>query len=182
MTPTPPADSLSGRFVSPELAHGDERERATFTEGGTVAMYTGIYLCFGTALIFALFGHILVPFILLLLGTIPAMTAYRYAQKRGVDTFAILARSSRNPALASVSILVILLTMSSAMIFTTTAGSGLLEFELPLTWTDRLNSAAQGAAIGAGVGALLGYGGAAWAVRSERRKTQEAELTAPDEE
>ena len=162
----------TAQALSPEIAHGDERERATFTEGGTYGMYTGIYLCFLTALAFALFGHILVPFILVVLGAVPAGTAYGYAQKRGVDTFAILARSSRKPALANVSILVILLLMSAAMVFTTTAGSGVLEFELPQTWTDRLGSAAQGAAIGAGVGAMLGYLAAAWVVRRRRKQLQ----------
>ena len=162
------------QLLRPEMAHGDERERATFTEGGTFAMYTGMYLAFLTALVFALFGHVLVPFVLLAVGTVPGMVTLTYAEKRGVDAFAILARGgSRASSLSGLAPLVILLLMSGAMIVTTFTGAGLLEFELSQTWSDRLNSAGNGAAVGTGFGATLGYLAAAWVVRHRRKQQSE---------
>lgn len=180
--PKPLSESSTLRVVGPEIAMGDERERTTFTEGGTVGMYSGMYLSFVTALIFALFGHILVPFVLLVLGTIPAMTALSYAQKRGVDAFAILARTrSIKPSLSGLPTLAVLLLMCGAMLVTTTTGSGMLEFELSQAWSDRLGSVGQGAAVGAGIGALLGFVGAAWTVR-RRRQQQDKDAAEPQDE
>lgn len=165
--------SVDERMLGPEVAHADERERATFTEGGTLGMYTGMYLAYLTALVFALFGHILVPFVLLALGAAPGMATLSYAEKRGVDAFAILARGrSRAATLSGLAPLVILLLMSGAMIVTITTGSGLLEFQLSQTWSDRFSSAGEGAAIGAGVGAALGYLAALWVVMRRRKQLQ----------
>lgn len=155
----------------PEITHGDERERATLNEGGTLGMVTGFYLVLLTALALALFGHILVPCILLFVGAIPGFVMISYAEKRGVDAFAILARGDSGASnLSGHAALVIALLISAAMLFTTTSGAGLLEFELSQTWSDRLSSTGNGVAVGTGIGAVLGSLAAAWVVM--RRKKQ----------
>src|SRR5699024_5511914 len=112
-------------------------------------------------------------FVLLALGAAPGMATLAYAEKRGVDAFAILARGrSRAAALSGLAPLVILLLMSAAMIVTITTGSGLLEFQLSQTWSDRFSSAGEGAAIGAAVGAALGYLAAVWVVMRRRKQLQ----------
>ena len=97
-----------------------------------------------------------------------------------VDAFAILARGgSRASTLSGVATLAILLLISAAMMITTFTGSGLLEFELSQTWSDRLISAGSGAAIGTGIGAALGYLAALWVVANVRRRKQQNQ---PDED
>lgn len=166
--------SADERMLGPEIDLADERERATFTEGGTYGMFIGMYLAYLTALVFALFGHILVPFVLLALGAMPGMATLAYAEKRGVDAFAILARGgSRASTMSGIATLTILVLISGAMIITTFTGSGLLEFELSQTWSDRLSSAGNGAAIGTGIGAGLGYLAAVWVVMRRRKQQNE---------
>lgn len=166
--------SVEERMLGPEVDLADERERATFNEGGTYGMFIGMYLTYLTALVFALFGHLLVPFVLLALGVMPAMVTLTYAEKRGVDAFAILARGgSRASTLSGVATLTILLLISGAMMVTTFTGSGLLEFELSQTWSDRLSSAGSGAAIGTGIGAAMGYLAALWVVMRRRKQQNE---------
>lgn len=163
-------------------AQGDEREQSVLNAGGMHGMYIGMCLCLFTALVFALFGHVLVPMVLIFLTAIPSLVMFSHAEKRGVDAFAVLARSrSRAAGATNAASLAILLLIAAAMFYTTFTGAGLLEFQVDHTWASRFSSAANGVAIGAGLGAVLGYLGAVWAVRS-RRKQQQDELTAPDEE
>lgn len=166
--------SADEQRLVPEVDLADERERATFNEGGTYGMFIGMYLGYLTALVFALFGHLLVPFVLLALGVMPAMVTLTYAEKRGVDAFAILARGgSRASTLSGMATLTILLLISGAMMITTFTGSGLLEFEISQRWSDRLSSAGSGAAIGTGIGAALGYLAALWVVMRRRKQQNE---------
>lgn len=172
------ADKLLGS----EVIHGDERERTVFTTGGTIGMLCGFYLCIFTALAFAVFGHILVPFVLVLLGGIPSIITVTYSEKRGVDAFDILARGSRRSSRTwGLGTTVILLLLSAAMIYTTATGAGLLEFDISNTWLERFDSMGNGAAIGAGIGAVGGYLWSVWLVR-RRRKQQQSGLCEPDED
>lgn len=172
------ANSLLGS----EIAQGDERERAIFTAGGTIGMVWGFCLCLAAALVFALFGHLLVPFILVLLAGVPTIITTGYAEKRGVDAFEIIARSSAGPSRVwGLATLAFLLLLSAAMIYTTTTGAGLLEFNLSDTWIDRFGSMGNGAASGAAIGAVGGYLWTVWLIR-RRRKQQQRELTLPDDD
>lgn len=163
-------------------SQGDERERAVYNAGGTRGMYIGFLLCLVTALGFALFGHILVPMVLIVVAAVPGWLTITYSEKRNVDAFAIIARSNSRAAAASgFATLVLLLLMAAAMFYTTVTGSGLLEFEIPQSWADRFVSVGNGVAVGAAVGAVGGYLGTAWLIR-RRRKQQEDELSAPDED
>lgn len=172
------ADKLLGS----EVTQGDERERAILTTGGTIAMAWGFILCLVTAVVFALFGHILVPFVLVLLAAAPSIITGKYAEKRGVDAFAILARGNSSSARVwGLGTLGVLLLLSAAMIYTTTTGTGLLEFDISGTWLERFDSVGSGAAIGAAVGAFGGYLLSVWLVR-RRRKQQERELSLPDDD
>lgn len=172
------ADKLLGS----EITHGDERERAVYTAGGALGMNTGMYLCLAAALVFALFGHILVPFVLIVLAAVPSITAISYAEKRGVDAFEILARGSAGFSAASgVVATIILLLISAAMIYTTTFDRGLLEFELTETWAERFGLFGNGAAVGGAFGAVGGYLWTVWLIR-RRRKRQQKELSLPCQE
>lgn len=165
-----------------QTPQGDEREQSVFNAGGLYGMYIGMCMCLFTALVFALFGHVLVPMVLIVLAAIPSLVMFKYAEKRGVDAFAVLARSrSRAAGAGNAASLAILLVIAAAMFYTTWTGTGLLEFQVGQTWASRFGSAANGVAIGAGLGAVLGFLGAVWAVRN-RHKQQQDELTAPDEE
>lgn len=177
-----PRRNTVSQLLSPEIAHSDEREQATYHAGGALGMYIGMALTFCVALVFALFGHILVPMVLLVLAAIPSLITISYAEKRGVDPFAIIARGkSRAHSVSAAVLLVVVLLVAAAMFYTTWTGTGLLEFQVGHTWADRFSSASNGVAIGAGIGAVLGFLGAVWTVR-KRRKQQQEELTAPDEE
>lgn len=161
-----------------QAVQGDEREQSVYNAGGTLGMYTGMYLCFSTALGFALFGHVLVPMVLIILAAVPSLIMIFYSERRGVDAFAILARNqSRTVGASNAAGLVLVLLIVAAMLYTTISGAGLLEFEFAPAWAERLESVGRGAAQGA-------VGGYLWAVTlvRRRRREHEAELTAPDEE
>ncbi|WP_120003894.1 hypothetical protein [Nesterenkonia muleiensis] len=168
------------KLLGSEIAHGDERERAVYTAGGALGMHTGMYLCFAAALVFALFGHILVPFVLIVLAAVPSLIAISYAERRGVDAFDILARGRAGASAASgVVVTIILLLISAAMIYTSTSGRGLLEFEFTEAWAERFGSFGNGAAVGGAFGAVGGYLWTVWLIR-RRRKQQQKELSVPD--
>lgn len=165
-----------------QTVQGDEREQSVYNAGGALGTYIGMFLCFFTALGFALFGHVLVPLVLMVVAAVPSLVMITYSERRGVDAFAILARNnSRAAGPSNYGALVVLLLIVASMIYTTTSGAGLLEFELTTEWARRLESVGRGAAQGAAVGAVGGYLWAVLLVR-KRRKQHMAELTAPDEE
>lgn len=170
------------KLLGPEITQGDERERAIFTTGGTVGMVWGFCLCLFTAVVFALFGHLLVPFILVLLAGIPTIITTRYAEKRSVDAFEILARSNAGSSKTwTLGTLAVMLLLSAAMIYTTVTGSGLLEFEVSESWRQSFDSMGNGAAVGAAIGAFGGYLWTVWLIR-RRRKQHQRELSLVDDD
>jgi len=155
------------------VSHGDERERAIYMEASTFGMTLGIWGCFFASLVFAIFGQILLPVVLISVAMIPSYGTLWFANRRGVNTLELLSRGSYRSGLTSaVSFAVVLLLTLAAIIYSAYFGRGLLQFEVTfeVVGDGLAEVAVQGALIGAGVGAVLGVVWVALIIRGHKKK------------
>lgn len=167
-------DKAAERLIDIDnVNHGDERERAIYMEAATFGMTLGVWGCFFASLVFAVFGQILLPIVLICVAMIPSYGTLWFASRRGVSTLDLLSRGSYRSGLASaVGFAVILLLTLAAMIYSAYFGRGLLQFKLTfeVVGDGLAEAAAQGALIGAGIGAVLGVIWVALIIRGHKRK------------
>lgn len=87
----PGVDRAAERLVDIDhVSYGDERERSLYMEAATFGMMLGVWACFIGSFVFALFGEVLVPVVLIAVSMVPAYGTLWYAERRGVQPFELL--------------------------------------------------------------------------------------------
>ena len=172
MNPTDPTTGTPTGSSTGRLA--DERESAVLGESALSAIVAVIYASLIAAIGFGLVGHLLTPAVLLLLAGLPAWVLIPLAERRFVDTGAIVAgAATRRSITAIVTIVVGMLLALATMAYTVRTGHGLLALpDVVVAGPDASGIAAsltRGAVHGA-AGAVLVLG-ITLTVMSLRRRT-----------
>lgn len=162
-----PTDTPTGRVA-------DERESAVLGQTALTTIVVVIYASLVAALGLALVGQLLAPAILLLFAGLPAWVLMPLAERRYVDTGAIVAGApARRALVAATTVVVGMLLALAAMAYTIHTGHGLVGLpDITVAGPD-----ASGLAASLTRGAVYGAAGAAIvlgivvAVLTARRRT-----------
>jgi hypothetical protein len=145
-----PTDTSTGRVA-------DERESAVLGQTALTAIVVVIYASLVAAIGLALLGQLLAPAVFLLFAGLPAWVLMPLAERRFVDTGAIVAGApARRTLVAATTVVVGMLLALGAMAWTIHTGHGLLGLpDITVAGPD-----ASGAAASLARGAVYGAAGA----------------------
>lgn len=168
-------DRAAEQLVNMDNAnYADERERSVYLEAQTFGMQLSVLACWLGALLFALFGQILIPLVLILLPLVPALGALWYAKRRGVNQYRVTARGPITKTLAWTGFYGLLLFLTClALIHRAYYGEGVWEaptITVEVVGEELQNAMAVGAILGMGLAAFIAVLAQGWIVWNERRK------------
>lgn len=172
-------DRGAQRLVDSDGAdHGDERERAIVLEAQAFGMHLMALVSWLGALLLAVVGQVGAPIALILAPLIPALGSLWYSRRRGVDSYALMARASLSRTLGWTAFYaVVLFATIAALIHRLFFGDGLLPVSLSveIVGEDLQRAAAISALSGAGIGVLVSMAWTSLIVCRRRRRAKRAE-------
>lgn len=175
-------DRAAQRLINNEGAdQADERERTIAVEAQAFGMQLAVLVCWLGALLLAVIGQLGAPTALILAPLIPALGALWYSRRRGVDSYALMARAALGRTLGWTGFYaVVLVATVAALVHRAYFGEGLvpLSLSVEIVGDDLQRVAAISAVIGAGVGGLLSMAWMSLIVWRQRRRSHREEAEA----
>ncbi|WP_300344456.1 hypothetical protein [Nesterenkonia sp.] len=151
-------DHAAERLLLSGVEQADERERAVSMEAEAFGMQCTVLACWVGALVCAVLGQITAAAALVLVPVIPGCASLWYASRRGVNSYALLARAPLTQTLGRSLFFSVLLALTvAALVYRVYYGVPLVDFHLhvEVVGEDLRRVMALLAVLGAAVGVLV---------------------------